>query len=938
MIDLQPRSPIILLLLVITANLSHSQSVLDSLAIVLSGESREFAYTNKQSAFYYGETNGENWSSWQGFNVSGHEFLDDYAVFIDGVRLERGTALKTIVYPDYLVRIHPNGITEEFRPVDSLATFTVRIDSETPVEVGIRPYFTDVRNEGQVEVNFGEESALIARGSHLFRTPKENYPVWLGMQGMGFVPQKKNDRRGNQFSPVLLHSTRSRTHKVTFAVADTRTEAEEMLKSESEVYQLIRRKRMEKLLKLTEVHTGDDRFDKALAWAKLSLDALIMNQGARGIFAGLPWFNSYWGRDTFISLPGAVLVTGQFSEAKQILRSFAEFQQKDPASLDYGRIPNIVTTTDTAYNTADGTPRFVIMAREYVERSGDTSFIHEVYPTVRRAIEGTFRYHTDSLGFLVHGDAETWMDAVGPEGPWSPRGNRANDIQALWAKQLEAGAWFATHVGDSNSADFWRRQRKKLLFNFSKYFIVDGTVVDHLNADGSTDSQMRPNQIFTSELVGETTWAKVLRSVVEKLTYEYGVASLSQDDENFHPFHEYPPFYPKDAAYHNGTVWTWLQGPLISELCRLGQKEKAYRLTTNALHQILDRGAVATQSELLDAVPREGDEEPRLSGTFSQAWNLAEFIRNFYDDYLGIRVNRFNHELRLRPHLPEQLGDVRATINLGGRSVPIAVTRPNSTTTEYVIDGSNLRVGGTGSIDFKTASGTPYGARFPLQPGKRVTITVRDSTVLVSIGGNPPEDMTLRSIGFHSKPKTKIDLSTMQFALPRIQPELRALKGASYPLLSHEKIKTVNPGASVLCDVEDPVGDDDGGMGYTYPLNPAFVPGCFDITRFAVTSDSANVYFTLKFKSLSNPGWHPEYGSQLTYIAIAVDQDNQPTIGKRVVEHSSNYLLTQSRGFERLILVGGGLQVEDGEGEIIAAYVPNKTDISGTVLIWEGLS
>jgi glycogen debranching enzyme len=911
--------------LLVFADLSHSQSVLDSLAIVVMGESREFAYTNKEAAYFYGETNGEHRSSWQGFNVWGHEFLDDYKIFIDGVQLDRAKALKTTVYPDYLVRMYPGGIIEELRPVDSLAMFTVCISGETPAEVGIRPYFTDINTDNQAEVQLVRGIAFIARKSHLIRTPNENYPVWLAMRGEGFTPLRKNDRQGNQFSPLSLQSARTTRAKITFAVADTRMEAERILAMNIEVSSVARRKRMENLLRLTEVRTGDVRFDKALAWGKLSLDALIMHQGSRGIFAGLPWFNSYWGRDTFISLPGATFVTGQYSLAKEILRSFAEFQQKDTASPDDGRIPNIVTPRDTAYNTADGTPRFIMMAKEYVERSGDSAFIHEIYPTVLRSIEGTLRYHTDASGFLTHGDAETWMDAVGPDGPWSPRGNRANDVQALWAEQLEAGAWFADQVKDSKSAFDWRRQRKKLLSSFMRHFVVNGVIVDHLNADGSADSQLRPNQIFTAPLFGETGGAMILRSVVEKMTYEYGVASLSQDDESFHPFHVNPPFYPKDAAYHNGTVWTWLQGQVISELCKFEQQDLAYRLTTNTVRQILDRGAVGTQSELLDAVPRDAETEPRLSGTFSQAWNLAEFIRNFYDDYLGVRVNRFTHELLLRPHLPDALHNVYAVINLDGRSVPITVTRHDSAQTEYFVDATNLKVGGTGRIDFKTAEGNPYGAKFPILPGVRIRVIVRDSTIRVFSNEGFLEGATYR--GIHAHPVPKPDFSGMQFATARIRPELRSLKGPAYALLSHEEIKSVNPKANVVFEIEDPQGDDDGGKGHTYPLHPAFVPGSLDITGLRMVYDRNSVGFEMKFRALSNPGWHPEYGFQLTYVAIALDQDGQYATGKQVIEHNSNYTLPNKKGFERLILVGGGVQVENEAGTVLAAYIPSEADI-----------
>ncbi|MCZ6777093.1 MAG: hypothetical protein O7D34_11640 [Ignavibacteria bacterium] len=159
--------------------------------------------------------------------------------------------------------------------------------------------------------------------------------------------------------------------------------------------------------------------------------------------------------------------------------------------------------------------------------------------TIKRSIEGTLRYHSDSLGFLTHDDAETWMDAVGPDGPWSPRGNRANDIQALWIGQLEAGIWFATRLQDMNSAEKWQEFLSVCRSSFGRMFIPEDKkyIYDHLNEDGTPDTQMRPNQIFTSCLLDDTTRAQVVRTVVENLTYEHGIASLSQDDDNFHPFH-----------------------------------------------------------------------------------------------------------------------------------------------------------------------------------------------------------------------------------------------------------------------------------------------------------------------------------------------------------------------------------------------------------------
>ena len=38
---------------------------------------------------------------------------------------------------------------------------------------------------------------------------------------------------------------------------------------------------------------------------------------------------------------------------------------------------------------------------------------------------------------------------------------------------------------------------------------------------------------------------------------------------------------------------------------------------------------------------------------------------------------------------------------------------------------------------------------------------------------------------------------------------------------------------------KDPVGDDDGAGGYTYPTDPAYKRGSFDLTEFRVSPDNA---------------------------------------------------------------------------------------------------
>ncbi|MEK9138834.1 MAG: glucodextranase DOMON-like domain-containing protein, partial [Bacteroidota bacterium] len=393
------------------------------------------------------------------------------------------------------------------------------------------------------------------------------------------------------------------------------------------------------------------------------------------------------------------------------------------------------------------------------------------------------------------------------------------------------------------------------------------------------------------------------------------------DEENFHPYHQFEPYYPKDAAYHNGTVWTWLQGQVISELCRLWKEDLAARLTNNTVLQILDRGAVGTQSELLDAVPRPREKEPRLSGTFSQAWNLAEFIRNFYDDYLGAKVSKFRHTFVLHPSLPKFLGKVKARINLEGRAFDIEIDQRRNTKT-ISVKSPALRRSGAGIVVLPTTSGTKATISFDLLSNAHVRVVMRDTNISVSSDGvGHPFTSDFASIPSHGV------LENLAFAEPRIKPGLKALRGPDYPLIPHSRLKSTNLSARIFIDAADPVGDDVGAGAYTYPNHPYFASGILDITRFTVSHDDSNAHFTLKFRALSNPGWHPEYGFQLTYVAIAIDENGVRSSGTRIVPHNSNYTVDEEHAYEKLILVGGGVRLEDSKGKILAAYIPTETDV-----------
>ena len=398
------------------------------------------------------------------------------------------------------------------------------------------------------------------------------------------------------------------------------------------------------------------------------MDELITEQQGNGIYAGLPWFNEYWGRDMFISFPGACLVTGQFEVAKKILKDFVELQDTDPESETYGRIPNRANLEGILYNTTDGTPRLVIQALEVARYSGDTEFLLEIYPAIKRSIEASIRNYTDSKGYLTHADADTWMDVKRNGIPGSPRGNRANDIQALWYNQLTAGSEIAALLDDLGSAEEWSGLAVHMASNFEKDFCnkADSYIVDHLNTDGSADLQFRPNQLYCFDLINDDDFKqRVTRRVWEELVYPWGVASLAQWDKQFHPQHENWHYYHKDDAYHNGTIWLWNNGIAMQRMIEFGQVDAAWELFKNMNRQALHEGAVGSLSENADAHPREGQSWVNRSGTFLQAWSNAEHLRVWYQHFLGIRPDLLKGIIVIEPMIPSEITSLETSVKIG---------------------------------------------------------------------------------------------------------------------------------------------------------------------------------------------------------------------------------------------------------------------------------
>jgi len=394
------------------------------------------------------------------------------------------------------------------------------------------------------------------------------------------------------------------------------------------------KRRREKLL---DSPSSKDEFSKTLT---LAADQFVVKRGEdlRTIIAGYHWFSD-WGRDTMISLPGICLVTGRFEDAKKILRAFAQ-------SASQGMLPNRFPDAgeQPEYNTVDATLWFFVAIYKYLQATNDEKFIRdELMPILRDIVawhdRGTrYRIHVDTDGLLYAGEPGvqlTWMDAKVGDWVVTPRQGKAVEINALWYNALMIFSELSKRFGNTTEAKQFAQRAERVKARFAEVFWNEaaGCLYDYIDGD-HRDAAIRPNQIFALSLpfplLDGDKARQALKIVEEKLYTPVGLRSLAANEPGYRP-HYGGDQWSRDSAYHQGTVWSWLLGPMITAIVRVegeAGKSRAKQLFENIKPHLNDAG-IGTISEIFDAEPPH---TPR--GCMAQAWGVAEVLRAYIEDVM----------------------------------------------------------------------------------------------------------------------------------------------------------------------------------------------------------------------------------------------------------------------------------------------------------------
>ncbi|WMT51944.1 MAG: amylo-alpha-1,6-glucosidase [Ferroplasma sp.] len=330
------------------------------------------------------------------------------------------------------------------------------------------------------------------------------------------------------------------------------------------------------------------------------------------LIAGYHWFGP-WTRDTFISMPGLVIIPGNYEFARSIFSNYA-------GRMVNGIVPNNAYSSEF-YRSADASLWYIYALHKYYHYSHDKSFISQMYGRVKSIVDAYFNgnddFYLDGRFIHIKSAQMTWMDGKTGDVSFTPRLGKPVEINALWYNALNSYSYFSRITG-SKVGDRVEDVLSSFRNEFIKRFTVNGQIADVIDP---VDVSFRPNFLFAYSLPYKLMdRPDFLEKAVNELATPYGIRTLSPEDPKFKGIYSGDQ-YERDSAYHNGTVWPWLAGPYISAMVNNGHDPGELLRYFSPLFSM--KNVPEIFDGLNPGIPR---------GCMMQAWSYGELIRSYYED------------------------------------------------------------------------------------------------------------------------------------------------------------------------------------------------------------------------------------------------------------------------------------------------------------------
>jgi len=427
--------------------------------------------------------------------------------------------------------------------------------------------------------------------------------------------------------------------------------------------------------RLCRVVTSSPRFDAWLARSASDLQMMVIGNPEQDYpYAGVPWFNTVFGRDGIITARQCLWMAPWM--ARGVLRYLAEMQatevvpeeEAEPGKILHemrrGEMTNLKEVPfGRYYGSVDATPLFIMLAGDYLERTNDLPFLKAIWPNVLAALDWIDRYgDADQDGFVEYKQKSSrglvqqgWKDShdsiFHEDGALADAPIALCEVQAyVYAAKL-ASAAMARRLGHDELASRLAAAAQALQESFERHFWDDDLNTYVLALDG----RKRPCRVRASNaghcllagIAGREHADRLVQTLFgEELFCGWGVRTVSSREIRYNPM-----------SYHNGSVWPHDNAIIARGLARYGFKRQALSI----FHGMFDASCFMDLNRLPELFcgfhRRSAVEGPTLYpvACSPQAW-AAGAAYLLLEACLGLNIDaRENCIVLSSPHLPDFL-------------------------------------------------------------------------------------------------------------------------------------------------------------------------------------------------------------------------------------------------------------------------------------------